>query len=271
MNNFLIIGNSIKDENLRITKDIKKVIISKGKNAYIQDVDSFNGNIDCIFVVGGDGTILSTARKFQYRTIPILGINLGTLGYLAEIGPDMVERAVDEILRGDYFIDERMILKGKLKMGDKLIRMHALNDIVLFKNSDLSMIRYNLIVNDKLLYTYNADGIIIATPTGSTGYSLSSGGPIVEPTAKLIVVTPISPHSLAARSVILSSEDTIRLQVCDLRSNVKSKGMVICDGSSVGSLECGDMLTIKRSRRKAHFLKLDKTSFLEILRRKMSV
>lgn len=275
MNKFLIFGNESKDKNLRVSKEVIKLLQQKGAEAVLFTDETSKKvieNIDCIIVVGGDGTLLKASWMFRDEGLPLLGINMGTLGYLAEVSKNEIDQALNALIENRYLLEERMMIKGELiKKNGNLEIMYGLNDIVLFKDASLSMIRYNLIVNDKLLYTYNADGIIVSTPTGSTGYSLACGGPIIEPTAENILVTPISAHSLNARSVVLSSLDNVKLEVCKIRSNISSRGRVSCDGVKIGSLGADDLLTIYKSSKVTKLIKLEHKSFLETLRQKMSV
>lgn len=272
MNKILIVGNSLKDEGLVVSNRIRDILKSYGIDATVQTKGEISCNPDCVIVVGGDGTLLSVSRQFMDTEVPILGINLGTLGYLAEVSLENMEDALKALIEGRYYIEERMLLKGELiKKHGHVEKMYALNDIVLSKDTALSIIRYNLIVNGKLLYTYNADGIIVSTPTGSTGYSLSAGGPIVEPTAELFVITPICAHSLAARSVVLSAHDNIKIEVQRVRKNIVSRGTIVSDGIKIGHLGLEDALTIKKSRRRTRLIKIDEVSFLENMRRKMDI
>lgn len=161
----------------------------------------------CILVLGGDGTLLQAARDVVYRKIPMLGINLGTLGFLAEVDRQSIHAALDKLIADDYEIEERMMLTGTVWHGDKIIGQDiALNDIVIGREGPLRVVRFKNYVNDVYLNSYNADGIIIATPTGSTGYSLSCGGPIVSPNAAMTLMTPIAPHTLNTRSIIFPEE-----------------------------------------------------------------
>lgn len=272
MEKFLIIGNTIKDNNLVISKKIVQILKNYGKEAVLYELFNQYNDVDCAIVVGGDGTLLAAARQFIDNEIPILGVNLGTLGYLTEVAVDEIDSAIGKLVNNEFIIEERMLLYAEfINKRGRIEKMVALNDVVLFKDVGLSIIKYNLIVNDKLLYTYGADGIIISTPTGSTGYSLSAGGPIVAPTADLIVITPVCAHSLAARSVILSSDDNIKLELCSVRENVESRGNVLCDGIEIGNFGVGDVLTVKKSLRKTKLIKIKDNSFLEIMRQKMSV
>ena len=163
----------------------------------VEDAES----CDIIFSIGGDGTFLKTARLSSQK--PIIGINTGTLGYLTEINPEDIEKALDDINNGDYYIEERMMLEGEVvrSNGDVVEIPESLNEIAISKNS-FGVVRFDAIVNEKLINSYTADGILVCTPTGSTAYNLSCGGPIVDPTAEIITLTPIAPHTVINRSLI---------------------------------------------------------------------
>ncbi|MDO5695760.1 MAG: NAD(+)/NADH kinase [Eubacteriales bacterium] len=272
MDNFLIITNEIKDDDFRVTRRLEELLRARDKSVERFEGQQISAKTDCAIVIGGDGTLLIAARLLVDKNIPILGVNLGTMGFLVEVRVDELADAVDHLVRDDYFIEERMLIRGELmKAGETVRTTFALNDLVVAKNSALSIIRYNVIVNGRLLYSYNADGMIVSTPTGSTGYSLSAGGPIVEPTAELFVLTPICAHSLGARSIVLSSQDRVEIELSKVRRNIRPQGTVVSDGISIGELFCGDRLVITKSPRKTKLIKLDQVSFLETMRRKMNV
>lgn len=273
MKKFIIITNEMKDIDFKVTKKFEELIEKAGLFSIRYTNQEIEENsYDCAIVIGGDGSLLIAAGLLIDKNIPILGINLGTLGFLVEVSVDKLEEALDSLLKGEYFIEERMLLKAILiKENGEEVSSFALNDIVLSKYIDLSIIRYKLIVNDSTLYTYNADGIIVSTPTGSTGYSLSAGGPIIAPTAELFLVTPICAHNLSSRSVVLSSEDTITIELCALNNNIRSSGIVLSDGKKIGEQQLFDKLIITKSRKKTKLIKIDKISFLETLKRKINV
>lgn len=272
MKKILIITNELKDEKFLVTKRLEEVLKAAGMESIRYTGRQVGRDIDCAIVIGGDGTLLIAARLLVDLDIPILGINLGTLGFLVEVPTSEIEQAVQRLKDGDYYLEERMLIRGELiKPGVPDRTTFALNDIVLSKDSALSIIRYNLFVNERSLYTYNADGIIVSTPTGSTGYSLSAGGPIVEPTAELILVTPICAHSLGARSIILAPEDKLEIEILEVRKNVRSHGAVVSDGITIGELYCGDRLIITRSPKKTKLIKLDRISFLETMSARMNI
>ena len=150
----------------------------------------------------------------MHKEIPLLGINLGNLGFLAEVNQTSLYSALDQLMADDYEVEERMMLEGRVYRGRKLIGQDiALNDIVIGRDGHLRVVRFKNYVNDVYLNSYNADGIIISTPTGSTGYSLSAGGPIVSPNAAMTIMTPIAPHTLNTRSIIFPAQDVITVEI----------------------------------------------------------
>ena len=223
--------------------------------------------IDCAIVIGGDGSLIEVARTLWKKDVPILGINMGTLGYLTEVEVSNLAEDITQMLKGDYLYEERMMLEGMFPNGKKDV---ALNDIVVSrKGDDLRIIYFKLFVNGELLNSYEADGIIISTPTGSTAYNMSAGGPIVEPTASLTVITPICSHALNTRSIVLSSDDEIVIEIGEGRRGNIEKVLVTFDGATSVPLETGDRLTICKAKESTKIMKINKISFLEILRRKM--
>ncbi|MBP5332077.1 MAG: NAD(+)/NADH kinase, partial [Lachnospiraceae bacterium] len=211
MKRFLVVTNRNKDRDLKVTNDLIKLISDRGASAG-SDPD---GDYDCCIVLGGDGTIISTSRLLDGRDIPILGINLGHLGFMSSVEKDDIARAVDLLIGGDYLLEARMMITaGIMRNGEMLGREYtALNDVVISRLGFSRMISTRAFVNDALVNTYFGDGIIISTPTGSTGYNLSAGGPIVTPEAELMVITPICPHSLNMRSVVVAANDMIKITV----------------------------------------------------------
>lgn len=233
--------------------------------------DKVPGDTQCVLVIGGDGTMLQAARDLKCREIPILGINQGTLGYLAEIDPDSVEYALDCLIRDRYTVEKRMLLHGRIQSHSMdLLSDYALNDIVLSRSCGLDVNDYNIYVDGELLNKYVADGMIIATPTGSTAYNLSAGGPIVDPKAFNMVLTPISPHSLHSRSIVLRADSHILVEVSK-RPDKRFVPVQVCfDGNVIGFLKAGDRIEIEQAKATVSILKVNNVSFLETLRRKMS-
>lgn len=198
--------------------------------------------------------------------MPLLGINLGTLGYLTDVELKEFRPALDRLFRDDFDIEERMMIEGTTADG----RMDlAVNDIVLAREGKIRIVQFNLYVNGTLLNTYLADGVIISTPTGSTGYNLSAGGPVVEPTASLIVITPICSHALNTSSVVLSSDDIIEVEICEGRYGRTEQVAVCYDGAEQTTLVTGERVSIRRARETARLVKLSRESFMKTMRRKM--
>ena len=221
-------------------------------------------------MLGGDGTLIQAARDTVNRRIPLLGINLGTLGYLAEIEKAGVGDALDSLMAEQYTIEPRMMLEGRVyRNGGETVQDIALNDIVVNRAGDLRMIDYEISVNGESLNRYGADGMIVSTPTGSTGYSLSAGGPIVSPMASMIVVTPICPHTLAARSIVLSGEDRVTIRLGPGRRAQSEEAFASFDGGGSVSMATGDYVEIEKSEKTVNILKISRISFLEVLRNKM--
>ena len=285
MDKFYIITNRDKDQNLRFTEEIVQYLKEHGKKCQVQQAERrvegeyhytdpalIPEDTQCILVLGGDGTLLQAARDVVHREIPMLGINLGTLGFLAEIDKTSIYTALDKLFEDDYEIEERMMLTGTVWRGDKITGQDvALNDIVISRvGPPLRVIGYNNYVNDGYLNSYNADGIIIATPTGSTGYSLSCGGPIISPNAAMTVMTPIAPHTLNTRSIIFPEDDVITVELGEGRRQIQENGLASFDGDVEVPMSTGDRIVIKKASVSVKILKLNHLSFVEVLRQKMS-
>lgn len=285
MDKFYIITNRDKDQNLRFTEEIVQYLKEHGKKCQVQQAERrvegeyhytdpalIPEDTQCILVLGGDGTLLQAARDVVHREIPMLGINLGTLGFLAEIDKTSIYTALDKLFADDYEIEERMMLTGTVWRGDKITGQDvALNDIVISRvGPPLRVIGFNNYVNDGYLNSYNADGIIIATPTGSTGYSLSCGGPIISPNAAMTVMTPIAPHTLNTRSIIFPEDDVITVELGEGRRQIQENGLASFDGDVEVPMATGDRIVIKKASVSVKILKLNHLSFVEVLRQKMS-
>ncbi len=285
---FLIYTNSHKDKGLETTKRICDYLAGRGQRVTVRADESrwrqqrlaagsdqvpedIPGDVDCMIVLGGDGTVLQAARETKRLHIPIIGVNMGTLGYMTEIEPRHLEEALERLIAGDYQQERRMMLNGRVFFEDgRTEEGWALNDIVISRSGSLQIIKYNIYVNGQFLHEYNADGVIVTTPTGSTGYNLSAGGPLVEPGARLIMLTPICSHSLNQRSIILSPEDVIEIQIPQGREGRVQTVEVNFDGSHVIMLRTGDRVRIAESEKITEFIKLNQVSFVEVLHKKMS-
>lgn len=267
MNKFYVITNKSKDVLLEITKRIKEYIETRGKECVLAENGlSLPKDTDCVLVLGGDGTLIRAARELHSYDVPMLGINMGTLGYLTEVEVQNIESAIDQLLSDKPVVEARMMLKGIL---NNRLEDIALNDIVLTRLGSLRVIRFNLYVNGELLNSYQADGIIISTPTGSTAYNLSAGGPIVAPTASMIVITPICSHALNTSSIVLSADDEIVLEMGQGRDGEIEEAGISFDGDRNIEVHTGDRIVIQKAEETTKLLKLSKVSFLETLRKKM--
>lgn len=272
MNNFYVITNKSKDEDFFITNKVKACIENHGgfctlcedKERMVEEIQ--DAKSECVFVIGGDGTLIQASRKLYDLGIPLLGINLGTLGYLTEVESHNIESAVEQIMADKYSVEERMMLCGVNSDDTEDI---ALNDIVVIRNGMVRILKFNLYVNGEFLNSYMADGIVVSTPTGSTAYNLSAGGPIVEPTASLMVVTPICSHALNSSSIVLSDKDEIRIEIGERRDGQIDEVTISYDGTENKVLRTGESVSIKKAYQTAKIMKLSKSSFLETLRNKM--
>ena len=232
--------------------------------------DKIPDDVDCVLVLGGDGTVLRAARDLVKRHLPLFGVNLGTLGYLAEVDQDHLETALDHLVLGEYITEEHMMLRGVVcHEGQEILSDVALNDIVIARSGRIHVMDLKIYVNDRFLNEYSADGMIISTPTGSTGYNLSVGGPIVSPAASLILLTPIAPHTLNARSVILPDTAKIKV-VIGKRKEPEEEAEVAFDGDTTAEMTCEDYVVVEKAQSTVQFVKVDQISFLETLRKKMS-
>lgn len=275
MDSFYIITNILKDKDYAVTDKICNYIEQKGKKWTLAKKDeeghilpgTVPSDVECGLVLGGDGTLIRAIRDLEGEELPLLGINLGTLGYLAEVELKDYQYAIDRLCGEEHAaIELRMMLEGVA--GDEK-RDLAVNDIVLTREGNIRIVQFNVYVNGTLLNTYLADGVIISTPTGSTGYNLSAGGPVVEPTASIIVITPICSHALNTSSVVLSAEDVIEVEVCPGRYGRQEEVALCYDGAVRRKLVSGDCVCIRRAEETAKLIKLSKESFMKTMREKM--
>ena len=256
---------------MQVAERIRSFLFSHGAECVlIKEAQEITEDIECVLVLGGDGTMLQAANEIAGKNILMIGVNLGTLGYLAEIELDNLEEALHQLLIDDYVLDERIMLQGRIvtKEGIKDISP-ALNDISITRCGSLQIIALKIYVNGQFLCRWNADGIIISTPTGSTGYNMSAGGPIVEPSANLIVLTPICAHTLNARSIILKAEDIVEIEIDSGHNGMLLQVEANSDGNERISMETGDKIFISKAENTTKIIKLSKVSFLEILNKKM--
>ena len=276
MKHFHIVTNEIKDKDLAITGKLQAIIEKHGGSSHVflcneNGIEKQKANADCVLVLGGDGTLLSVAREVAAMNVPVLGINLGNLGFLAEVEINRMDEAIARLMQGDYLTEERMMLDGTIVHdGEEITISSALNDITLTRCGSLQIVRFSIYVNKKFLCHMSADGVIVSTPTGSTGYNMSAGGPIAEPGAELMMLTPICAHTLNSRSIILRSDDMVEIVIDRGKDGSVLSLEASSDGSEKVTMVTGDTLRICRSKQKTTIVKLDERSFLEALHRKMS-
>ncbi len=282
MKHFFIITNSYKDENLMLTKSMQDYIETKGGQCgYIAnrgegneggslDLSVFPKDLDLIFVIGGDGTLIRAARDTAKLNVPLIGVNLGTLGYLCELEEATVFSAIDQIMEGNFMLEARMQLSGyAVKDNRQFKEQTALNDIVIHRSGALQLVSLVLYVNGQYFHTFEGDGVIVCTPTGSTGYNLSAGGPIVDPKARMLLITPINSHTLNSKSIVIGAEDEVVVEIGSRRREGDEQVVVSIDGDHHADLAVGDRIVIHQAKEDCRILKLGKLSFLEILRKKM--
>ncbi len=221
--------------------------------------------VDAIIVFGGDGTILSVARAIGDNNAPILAVNLGSLGFLTEVTLDELYEALDRLLKGEHRIDERRLLDATVKRNDgSSTSFHALNDVVITKGALARIIQLDAYIDEDFMATFLADGLIIATPTGSTAYSLAAGGPIVLPSLACTVVTPICPHTLTNRPLVFPPESEVRITLTS-----GEDVMLTVDGQQGVELAEGDEIVCTSSHRRIELIKPHNKSFFDVLREKL--
>ena len=221
--------------------------------------------VDLLLVMGGDGTILSVVRSMQKFNTKIFGINIGRLGFLSEIPPVQISRTLAKVFRGEYTIDNRLMLHVEIVRNKKVVKtFHALNEAVISQGFLARLIKLRTRVNNRKLTTYHADGLIISTPTGSTAYSLSAGGPILYPTIEAFILTPIAPHSFTQKPIVIPAEKKIDIIVGSKQRRIN----LSIDGQESMALQADDEVRIRRDGT-AHFVRLPTESFFSTLREKL--
>lgn len=284
MNNFFVISNVNRDPECKVAQFITDYLVKKGKSCrYIgierddyedseafKSINEIDDNTECVIVLGGDGTIIQISGVLAKKQLPLIGVNLGNLGFLAEVDKDKITPALDRLILDDFFYEDRMMLSGTVVInGCEIDSKYAFNDIVV-KSRGNKVGYFDLDVNGRRLTSFAGDGIIIATPTGSTAYSMSAGGAVVEPSSQLILITPICPLKGVSRSIVLSAEDTVTIKVPRPSTKRRNKVTAFFDGGENFDLMPGDEVIINRATESVRFIKFSKESFLDVLARKMS-
>ncbi|RII27231.1 MAG: NAD(+) kinase [Geobacter sp.] len=230
------------------------------------DSTDIPASADMVVVLGGDGTLISAARLIGEQEIPILGVNLGSLGFLTEITLDELYPVLDSCLAGNYQVSERMMLKATvLRDGVEVMSHRVLNDVVINKGALARIVDLETMVNDYYLTTFKADGLIICSPTGSTGYSLAAGGPIVHPPLECLVVTPICPHTLTNRPIVINADAMVTVTLKSAHEDV----FLTLDGQVGMELKGGDVITVRRAAHRTRLIMSRSKDYFEVLRTKL--
>jgi NAD+ kinase len=286
MKNIGIISNNEKREAIEIAREVYDYLIKKdrGIRVFLVETDKmpevfglpsvseekFSSKSDVIISIGGDGTFLRASKYSFLKEIPVMGINVGNLGFLTVVETCDIYKALDRLLENKYEIEKRMLLEGRFFKNSKVIENKelpylALNEFAITRSMLGKIIRFEIIVNKISIKKFAADGIIISTPTGSTAYSLSAGGPIVEPKSEVIIITPICPHTLLSRSIILSPENDLEIMV----SSRNERDSVGVDGKNVRvSIKQDHIFKVKKSKSKLKLITFNKDTFFKVFKEK---
>ena len=221
---------------------------------------------DMALSLGGDGTLLGVCHRYGRNEVPVCGINIGTLGFMADIELDELEDRLEKILGGGYYIEQRLLLAGFVKSnGRERFLGNAINDVVVTKGGMARMLRLGLSINETHLMDYKADGIIVASPTGSTAYSLSAGGPIMNPTIQALLVTPICAHTFNMRPLVVNEHDVIHIHIAAVHQDI----LVTFDGQESFHLLPGDEVVVRKAQQSARIVKFEDQDYYRILRTKL--
>lgn len=276
--------NQSKEEGLEQAKKLALCIERKGGFAQIlptrkegeltgegfTDLAGLDPKVEAALVLGGDGTVIQAARELAAYNLPIMGINLGTMGFLTEIDPDQIEQAVELLFADQFRLEERVMMAGSvLKEGKAVYWSHALNDIVVTRSGFSRIISVQVSVNGQKLADYRGDGVILATPTGSTAYNLSAGGPVILPEAQAFAITPICAHTTEGRGVVTSARDSIRVEITQSKKSQKEEAIVSFDGNNGIPLETGDVVEVRQAEQLIRFIKMENRGLLDNLRDKI--
>lgn len=274
MKRFCIVANTQKDIGYQVAKQMKTYLTEHGRSARIvsdaRDVKE-EEDMDLAVILGGDGTMIQAAKALTELQLPMIGVNLGTLGFLTEIEKPNIFSALDHVMEGNYWLQERTCLTGIAKIGMETKPLGlAVNDCIIGKRGFGRMITTSVYVNDELVDSYVADGVLIATPTGSTAYNLSAGGPVLSPAMEGLIITPICPHSLNKRSIVVSANDRIMMKVGQTRESMTDMATISVDGQLLSDAETNDTIEIGKAEEKIQLVRVSDTGFFERMRSKLN-
>ena len=272
MKRAIIIPNYLKAESVGFCETAKEMLEGKGYSVEVlSESDMPSEYADFALVLGGDGTILRGCKKLYQLDIPIFGINFGNLGYLTACNPDTAIECINRVVDGEYKIEDRIMLNGTVERnGQAVFSFVALNEATLFRSTYKKAFKAELYINGLHTQELLGDGVIVSTPTGSTSYNLSAGGPVLTPEANNIVITPVSPMHFLRSSIVACGDDVIEIKV-GLNSPVpKASVSLEIDGDSSFDVIDGDVIKISKAQRKAKIIKVEDVSFYQILKEKLS-
>lgn len=256
MKKFLIYTRSDNEKINKVVRDLTEMIQNRGG---IAGTD-FSSTYDAVISLGGDGTMVDASKYAVRLGIPSIGVNLGHLGYLCDLDENNLEEGVLRLLNDDFETERRMMLEGESADGKDFT---ALNDVVIASSAGLNIINLSVFIDNNFLCTYNCDGIIFATPTGSTAYNLSANGPIVDPTTEVILLNPVNAHTLNSRAIVLDPGNEIIVTLNQRHENMNEEATVFIDGEKAGTLKIGESFKVKRSRLHADMIRFSELNFLQ--------
>lgn len=268
---YLIITNPHKKTSERLASSCTRFLEERNlpfslcRIEEVQCIEAASASCDLAIVIGGDGTILRAIHAMQDVQLPVIGINMGKLGFMTDVMAQDLEGAMEDLVEGRFTIQERLILEAQLQLPQEQICFHALNEIVLHRAQNPNLVSLDVRVNGSYLTSYSADGLIAATPTGSTAYSLSAGGPIIAPDLSTILLTPISPHTLSNRPIVLDAQSEVLIEVQQQSTPVD----LIIDGALSQRLEKQSALVVSASRRPFRWIALSHYNYFNTLRTKL--
>ena len=275
MDKFCIIVNKDRDEQLALTKRVQQFLSDHGKQSELRmesldtadkEWEPVSEDTECIIVLGGDGTLIRAANRLLSYDVPMFGINAGTVGYLTGVEASEAEKGLERLCNGSFRVEKRMMLRAEIngEYSDTV-----LNEVAITRSGVSRIINLAVYVNGALLDVVSGDGLLIATPTGSTGYNLSAGGAVVKPEAELILITPICPHSLSSREIVVSAEDEIAVEIRQSKRGPAIEAVATFDGRKAKNLRPDDKIIVKRSKYTTKMVQLDERTFFEVLRSKL--
>ena len=244
----------------------KQKFFNDRKIKYYSNIGNLIFNCDIVITIGGDGTIIHKAKHAARFSKPILGINLGQIGFVAGLEPTEIDK-LEQLIKGKYTVEKRMMLSVNVKKGDTTRKFYALNDVVITKGVYSGLVNLNVTLNNDEITKYVADGIILATPTGSTAYSLSAGGPVIEPSMKCILLTPICQHSMFSRPVIFGENSKINITA---KTREKDEAVLSIDGGRPIIISDRDLVSVEAAKMTVSLIKLKNQNFYKVLNSKLS-